>query len=92
MGVNRYFYIIFASGNEAKLNSKPMNQTTTTAVHLQDFTIYPERGQIYAHNECELFHVRDLTLDDLTRLHSDLLKELGQDRADEVMQQLTANK
>lgn len=71
-----------------------MNQTTTTArpVNLEDFIIYPEAGQIYAHNECELFHVRDLTLDDLNRLHSDLINELGQDRAGEVMQQLTANK
>lgn len=75
-----------------------MNQPTTTPttgpgpVLLHDFTIYPQAREIYAHNECELFHVRNLTLDDLTRLHSDLLKELGQDRANEVMEQLTANK
>lgn len=71
-----------------------MNQTTTTAnpVNLEDFIIYPESGKIYALNACEFFHVRDLTLDDLTRLHSDLINELGQDQASEVMQQLTANK
>lgn len=83
-----------------------MNQTTTTAaalrmlnsiyryppVHLNNFVIYPEYGEIYAHNECQLFHVRDLTLDDLSRLHSDLINELGQDQAGEVMQRLTANK
>lgn len=71
-----------------------MNQTTTTAnpVNLEDFIIYPETREIYAHNECEYFHVRDLTIDDLNRLHSDLKNELGQDRASEIMQQLTANK
>lgn len=65
-------------------------QTTTTAppVILKDFTIYPESWQIYAHNECELFHVRDLTLDELARLHSDLLKELGQNRAAQIMFQI----
>jgi len=71
-----------------------MNQTTTTAhpVNLEDFIIYPESREIYALNECEFFHVRDLTIDDLTRLHLDLINELGQDRASEIMQQLTANK
>jgi hypothetical protein len=71
-----------------------MNHTTTTAnpVNLEDFIIYPETGQIYALNECEYFHVQDLTIDDLTRLHLDLINELGQDRAGEIMQQLTANK
>lgn len=69
-----------------------MNQTTTAPVILKDFTIYPESGQIYAHNECELFSAQDLTIDDLNRLHSDLVNELGQDRASEIMQQLTANK
>ena len=71
-----------------------MNQTTTTTgpVNLEDFIIYPETGQIYALNACEFFHVRDLTIDDLNRLHSDLINELGQDRAGQVMQQLTANK
>ena len=72
-----------------------MNQTTTTTarpVNLKGFIIYPETGQIYAHNECEFFHVRDLTIDDLNRLHSDLINELGEDRASEIMQQLTANK
>ena len=72
-----------------------MNQTPTTApgpVFLHDFTIYPESREIYAHNECELFSVQDLTIDDLNRLHSDLINELGQDRASAIMQQLTANK
>lgn len=71
-----------------------MNQTTTTTnpVNLEDFIIYPESGQIYALNACEFFHVQELTLDDLARLHSDLLKELGEDRASAIMQQLTANK
>lgn len=71
-----------------------MNQTTTTAnpVNLEDFIIYPESGQIYALNACEFFSVRDLTIDDLNRLHSDLINELGEDRASEIMQQLTANK
>ena len=72
-----------------------MNQTPTTGpgpVFLHDFTIYPESREIYAHNECELFNVQDLTIDDLNRLHSDLINELGQDRAGQVMQQLTANK
>jgi len=70
-------------------------QTTTTGpgpVFLEDFTIYPESREIYAHNECEYFHVRDLTIDDLNRLHSDIKNELGEDRASEVMEQLTANK
>ena len=69
-------------------------QTTTTTgpVFLHDFTIYPQAREIYAHNECELFSVQDLTIDDLNRLHSDLINELGQDRAGQVMQQLTANK
>lgn len=70
-----------------------MNQTTTTApVFLHDFTIYPQAGEIYAHNECELFHVRDLTIDDLTRLYQDLKTEMGEALAGEIMQQLTANK
>lgn len=72
-----------------------MNQSTTTTanpVNLEDFIIYPETGQIYALNPCEFFHVRDLTIDDLNRLLSDLINELGQDRAGEIMQQLTANK
>jgi hypothetical protein len=71
-----------------------MNQTTTTAnpVNLEDFIIYPETGEIYAYNECERFHVRDLTIDDLNRLHNDIKNELGEDRASEIMQQLTANK
>ena len=72
-----------------------MNQPTTTGpgpIFLHDFTIYPESREIYAHNECELFRVQDLTIDDLNRLHSDLINELGQDRASKIMQQLTANK
>ena len=69
-----------------------MNQTTTAPVILKDFTIYPESGQIYAHNECELFHVRDLTLDDLARLYQDLKTEIGEALASEVMQRLTTNK
>lgn len=75
-----------------------MNQpipTPTTGpgpVFLHDFTIYPQAREIYAHNECELFSAQDLTIDDLNRLHSDLVNELGQDRASEIMQQLTANK
>ena len=72
-----------------------MNQTTTTGpgpVNLEDFIIYPETGQIYALNACEFFHVRDLTIDDLNRFASDLKNELGEDRAGEIMQQLTTNK
>jgi hypothetical protein len=70
-----------------------MNHTTYyPPVHLKNFVIYPEYREIYAHNECELFSVQDLTIDDLNRLHSDLINELGQDRASEIMQQLTANK
>lgn len=72
-----------------------MSQTTTTTarpVNLEDFIIYPETGQIYALNACEFFHVWDLTIDDLNRLHSDIKNELGEDRASEIMQQLTANK
>lgn len=68
------------------------NPTGPGPVFLHDFTIYPQAGEIYAHNECELFHVRDLRIDDLNRLHSDLINELGEDRASEIMQQLTANK
>lgn len=72
------------------LNPYQMNQTTTTAnpVNLEDFIIYPESGQIYALNTCEFFHVRDLTQDDLARLHSDLLKELGPKRAAQIMFQI----
>lgn len=72
-----------------------MNQTTTTTtapVFLHDFTIYPQAGDIFAYYLRESFHVQDLTIDDLTRLHSDLINELGEDRASEIMQQLTANK
>ena len=72
-----------------------MNQTTTTGpgpVFLRNFTIYTESQAIYAYNECERFHVRDLTIDDLNRLHSDIKNELGEERASEIMQQLTANK
>lgn len=71
-----------------------MNQTTTTTgpVFLHDFTIYPQAGEIYAYNECQSFHVRELTIDDLNRLHNDIKNELGEDRASAIMQQLTANK
>lgn len=75
-----------------------MNQPTPTPttgpgpVFLHDFTIYPQAREIYAHSESELFSAQDLTIDDLNRLHSDLINELGQDRASEIMQQLTANK
>ena len=73
-------------------------QTTTTTgpgpgpVFLHDFTIYPQAQEIYAYNEGESFHVRDLTIDDLNRLHSDIKNELGEDQASEIMQQLTTNK
>ena len=66
--------------------------TTTGPVFLHDFTIYPQAGEIYAYNECQSFHVRELTTDDLNRLHNDIKNELGEDRASEIMQQLTANK
>ena len=76
-----------------------MNQTTTTPqtpwiVELLNagLTIYPDQRTIYAHDECELFHVQDLTLDDLARLYQDLKAEIGEALAGEVMQQLTANK
>ncbi len=72
-----------------------MNQPTTTPttgpgpVFLHDFTIYPQAREIYAHNECELFRVDDLTIDDLNRLKSDIVNELGEDRASQIMAQLT---
>jgi len=70
-----------------------MNQPTPTTgpgpVFLHDFTIYPQAREIYAHNECELFSVNDLTIDDLNRLRSDIVNELGEDRASQIMTQLT---
>lgn len=72
-----------------------MNQPTTTPntgpgpVFLHDFTIYPQAREIYAHNECELFLVDELTIDDLNRLKSDIVNELGEDRASQIMTQLT---
>lgn len=77
-----------------------MNQTTTTTpqtpwiVELFNagLTIYPDQCTIYAHDECELFHVQNLTLDDLARLYQDLKAEIGEALAGEVMQQLTSNK
>jgi hypothetical protein len=70
-----------------------MNHPTPTIgpgpVFLHDFTIYPQAREIYAHNECELFSADDLTIDDLNRLKSDIVNELGEDRASQIMAQLT---
>ena len=69
--------------------NQPTPNPTTGPIFLDDFTIYPQAQEIYAYNECESFHVRDLTIDDLNRLHSDLKNELGEDRASQIMAQLT---
>lgn len=72
-----------------------MNQPTPTPntgpgpIFLNDFTIYTQAREIYAHNECELFRVDELTIDDLNRLKSDIVNELGEDRASQIMAQLT---
>lgn len=67
----------------------PTPNTGPGPVFLHDFTIYPQAREIYAHNECELFRVDDLTIDDLNRLKSDIVNELGEDRASQIMAQLT---
>ena len=70
-----------------------MNHPTPTIgpgpIFLNDFTIYPQAREIYSHNECELFSVNDLTIGDLNRLKSDIVNELGEDRASQIMTQLT---
>jgi hypothetical protein len=73
-------------------NTYTTDRELKEALHLEWFIIFPDTQKVYSYHSEEMYESEDLNIDDLSRLHSDLINEIGPDQAGQVMEQLTANK
>jgi len=73
-------------------NTYTTDRELKKALHLEWFIVFTDTQKVYSYHSEEMHEVQYLTIDDLNRLHSDLINELGPDEAGQVMEQLTANK